>query len=336
MRPLEAGDGFPGARSRLSVHGPGAPPEIFEQRLDDAKIGCRSRGCRGGGRARALVVRRRRQKLEQSGVQILLISSRAKHVLCRECRDRCPGKLADDPIDLAGIEAVIPQQQLGGAGVEIRQSGAGKAGVGGGQLLVIAVIGEGRSVVAARERRPIAALQRRVHPLCSHEARHPHDLLVLAVDHLGDHVLDVAETRCGGVEAHDLAEPPGGALERRAPIAGDRFLQPLVLVRPLATVAASGSTNFRVGRVEAPPGAATENMTFEKNLGPPVREKTAAGGLDDQHRPEYGRIHPDMLCRASQTLPTERQCCSRKCHANPRVYALFMVNGAWSIGNFAA
>ena len=79
--------------------------EVFEQRLDNSKIRCCSKGCRGGRRAHALVVRRRGQKLQQSGMQILVSCSCRKPVLCRECRDRCPGALADDPIDLAGIEA---------------------------------------------------------------------------------------------------------------------------------------------------------------------------------------------------------------------------------------
>jgi hypothetical protein len=50
---------------------------------------------------------------------------------------------------------VVGQKQLHRAHVEIRQPPAGKARMGLGQLLVVAVLGEGRPVVAAREHRPV-------------------------------------------------------------------------------------------------------------------------------------------------------------------------------------
>ena len=156
--------------------GPGLHPRVFEKRLDNSKIRCCSKGCRGGRRAHALVVRRRGQKLQQSGMQILVSCSCRKPVLCRECRDRCPGALADDPIDLAGIEA-----SRGRSAATARRARGDptilpwKGSVGGGQFLVVAIFGEIRSVVAACERRPVAALERRVQAACPHEAHHSQD-----------------------------------------------------------------------------------------------------------------------------------------------------------------
>ena len=69
---------------------------------------------------RDLVVGSGRQRLQQCSQQILVIARCRKPVLCRERRDRCPGTPAHDPINLAGAEAVVGQQQLHGARFEIR------------------------------------------------------------------------------------------------------------------------------------------------------------------------------------------------------------------------
>ena len=84
-------------------------------------------------------------------------------------------------------------------------------------------------------------------------------------------------------ESHDLAEAPGGALQRRTPIAGDRLAQSLVLVRPRPAVAPGGSADPRIRCVETPPGLAAEDVTLEKDKGPPVRQETVPGRLDDHY-----------------------------------------------------
>jgi hypothetical protein len=67
-----------------------------------------------------LIAWRGRQPFQQSGVQILGICDCRKPVLGRERRYRRPGKPTQDPVNLAGPEAVIGQQQLRGAQFEIR------------------------------------------------------------------------------------------------------------------------------------------------------------------------------------------------------------------------
>jgi hypothetical protein len=54
--------------------------------------------------------------------------------------------------------------------------------------------------------------------------------------------------------------------------------------------------------VEAPSGAGAEDMAFEKDDGPSVRQKTAPGRLDHHHRPQHGGFNADMLCRGGQTV----------------------------------
>jgi hypothetical protein len=118
---------------------------------------------------------------------------------------------------------MIRQQQLHGAHIEVRQSPAGEPIVSGGQLLVVAVVGECSSVVAAGDPRPVAALERSMHPICPHKAHHPQNVLVLAGHHPSHHLLGILETRRGGIKPHDLAEARRSALERNAPVAGDRL-----------------------------------------------------------------------------------------------------------------
>ena len=122
-----------------------------------------------------------------------------------------------------------------------------------------------------------------MHAARPHKGGHPQDVFVLVPHHLRDHVLGVAEPGQPGVEPHDLTEAPGGTLERRTPVARDRRIEPLVLVRSRLPVAAGGAADPRMGRVEAPPGTGVENVAFEKDGRASVRQETAAGGLDGYH-----------------------------------------------------
>ena len=226
---------------------------------------------------------------------------------------------ANDTIDFAGTEAVVGQEQLHGARFEIRQSVAGEPGVGGAQLLVIAIGCEAGSVVTAGETRPVATLEGGMHSVRPHEGCHREDLLVLAAHHLPDHVFGIAEPSRTSIEAHDLAKPPGSALERRTPIAGDCLLEPLILVGAIPTVASGRAADPRVGGVETLSRVGTEDMTFEQDAGPPVRQETAAGGLDSDHRPQYRRIEAGMRRRRGQAVAVQRVCCPDKGHGtNPR------------------
>jgi hypothetical protein len=52
-----------------------------------------------------------------------------------------------------------------------------------------------------------------------------------------------------------------------------------------------------MGGVETPPRLAAEDVALEKNTGPPVRQETAPGRLDDHYRPQHGRIDTGTRCR---------------------------------------
>jgi hypothetical protein len=106
-----------------------------------------------------------------------------------------------------------------------------------------------------------------MHSARAYERCHRKDLLVLAMHHLQDHVTGVTEPGRGGIESHNLAETPGGALERCTPIAADCLLQPLVLVSARRAVAAGRTADPGVARVEAPLGPVAENTPFEEDTG---------------------------------------------------------------------
>src|SRR5688572_32199639 len=110
------------------------------------------------------------------------------------------------------------------------------------ELPVVPVLCEGRAIVDAGESRPLLVLERLCQlAVAADEASHAVQLRALAGFEAFDHVFSavIADRLC--VEAHDLRQAPGDALERCPAIQLHGARQPVLLRRAAAVAAAFGA-----------------------------------------------------------------------------------------------
>jgi hypothetical protein len=119
-------------------------------------------------------------------------------------------------------------------------------------------------------------------------------------------ILHVGEASCVAVLTHDLPKAPGGTLQGCLSIQQNCRRETVVLVRAARTVAA-GRRLAHVGivRIEATPGKAMKDVTFEKDFRPTIAEEPAAGRLGEDHRPQCGQVDLNELRRFFQATLSE-------------------------------
>ena len=120
------------------------------------------------------------------------------------------------------------------------------------------------------------------------------ELGVLGVAHGSHHGLDVLEAGLRAVLAHDLPQSPGGALEGRGAVLGDGAGQPVVLVRSSRSVT-TGFGIADVAIVEPASRQAVEVVPLVEDLGSPVGQEAAPGGLHGQNGPDLRRLDVERL-----------------------------------------